>query len=155
MDGPSRQIARYVDRIADTYFTNLDAKLIYRLDRFGRGGHHRPFNDAGFAGVRLMETWEHYDRQHQNLRTENGRVYGARDNRKVWAFRNKLKTEVAWPWGAVENVVWEGHDAAVQLNVEGPDGGQNARIFEALAVRGFAVVPFGGGCGHVVRRATA
>ena len=76
VDGPSRQIARYIDRVTDTYFTNLDAKLIYRLDRFGRGGHHRPFNDAGFAGVRLMETWEHYDRQHQNLRTENGRVYG-------------------------------------------------------------------------------
>ena len=76
VDGPSRQIARYIDRLTDTYFTNLDAKLIYRLDRFGRGGHHRPFNDEGFPGVRLMETWEQYQRQHQNLRTENGIVYG-------------------------------------------------------------------------------
>lgn len=76
VDGPSRQIARYVDRLVDTYFTNLDAKMIYRLDRFGRGGHHRPFNDEGFAGVRIMETWEDYDRQHQDLRTENGREYG-------------------------------------------------------------------------------
>ena len=76
VDGPSRQIARYVDRLVDTYFTNLDAKMIYRLDRFGRGGHHRPFNDEGFPGVRIMETWEHYDRQHQDLRTENGRQYG-------------------------------------------------------------------------------
>jgi hypothetical protein len=76
VDGPSRQIARYVDRIADTYFPNLDAIMIYRLDRFGRGGHHRPFNDAGFPGVRIMETHENYTRQHQDLREENGIRYG-------------------------------------------------------------------------------
>jgi hypothetical protein len=76
VDGPSRQLARYVDRITDEYFQNLDAMMIYRLDRFGRGGHHRPFNDQGFPGVRIMETHEHYDRQHQDLRTEDGREYG-------------------------------------------------------------------------------
>ncbi len=76
VDGPSRQIARYVDRITDKYFTNLDAIMVYRLDRFGRGGHHRPFNDAGFPGVRIMETNEQYERQHQDLRTENGIEYG-------------------------------------------------------------------------------
>ena len=51
-------------------------KIIYRLDRFGRGGHHRPFNDVGFPAVRIMETHEHYDRQHQDLRTEDGVMYG-------------------------------------------------------------------------------
>src|SRR5690606_3248594 len=76
VDGPSRQIARYVDRIADRFFPNLDAMMVYRLDRFGRGGHHRPFNDAGFPGVRIMEAHEHYDRQHQDIRVENGREYG-------------------------------------------------------------------------------
>jgi len=76
VDGPSRQLARYVDRIADLYFPALDAKMIYRLDRFGRGGHHRPFNDAGFPGVRIMETHENYDRQHQDLRVEDGIRYG-------------------------------------------------------------------------------
>lgn len=76
VDGPSRQIARYVDRIADLYFPNLRAVMIYRLDRFGRGGHHRPFNDVGFPAVRIMETHEHYDRQHQDLRVENGIAYG-------------------------------------------------------------------------------
>jgi len=76
VDGPSRQIARYVDRIADLYFPNLDAKMIYRLDRFGRGGHHRPFNDVGFPGVRIMETHENYDRQHQDIRVEGGIEYG-------------------------------------------------------------------------------
>ena len=41
--------------------------MVYRLDRFGRGGDHRAFNDAGFPGVRIVETLEHYDRQHQDL----------------------------------------------------------------------------------------
>jgi hypothetical protein len=50
--------------------------MIYRLDRFGRGGHHKPFNDAGFTGVRIMETHENYNRQHQDIRTENGIAYG-------------------------------------------------------------------------------
>ncbi len=76
VDGVSRQLARYVDRITDMYFTNLDAMMIYRLDRFGRGGHHRPFNDRGFPGIRIMETHENYNRQHQDLRTEHGVEYG-------------------------------------------------------------------------------
>jgi len=76
VDGPSRQLARYIDQMTDRYMTNLDAVMIYRLDRFGRGGHHRPFNDAGFAGVRIMETHENYDMQHQDIRIENGIAYG-------------------------------------------------------------------------------
>jgi Zn-dependent M28 family amino/carboxypeptidase len=76
IDGVSRQLARYVERITREYFTNLDAMMIYRLDRFGRGGHHRPFNDQGFPGVRIMEAHENYTRQHQNIRTEDGIAYG-------------------------------------------------------------------------------
>jgi hypothetical protein len=76
VDGVSRQLARYVARMTDTHFTNLDAKMIYRLDRFGRGGHHRPFNDAGFPGIRIMETHENYIRQHQDIRVEDGIAYG-------------------------------------------------------------------------------
>ena len=56
--------------------TNLKPILIYRLDRFGRGGHHRPFNDEGFAGIRIMETHEHYHRQHQDIRIDDGIEYG-------------------------------------------------------------------------------
>ena len=54
----------------------MNPMMIYRLDRFGRGGHHRPFNDAGFAGVRIMEAHENYTQQHQDIREEDGIKYG-------------------------------------------------------------------------------
>ena len=76
VDSPSRNLARYIKSQADQYLTNLDVMMVYRLDRFGRGGHHRPFNQVGIPGIRIMETHEHYDRQHQDLRTENGRQFG-------------------------------------------------------------------------------
>ncbi|MBW3544026.1 MAG: M28 family metallopeptidase [Bacteroidetes bacterium] len=76
VDSPSRNIGRYIDVLADQYFPNLDVMMIYRLDRFGRGGHHRPFNEQGYPAVRLMEAFENYNRQHQDLRTEGGIKYG-------------------------------------------------------------------------------
>jgi len=76
VDSPSRNLARYVDRMADEFITNLDVMMVYRLDRFGRGGHHRPFNERGIPGVRIMEPHEDYRRQHQDLRTEDGIEYG-------------------------------------------------------------------------------
>ncbi|UCF40614.1 MAG: M28 family metallopeptidase, partial [Gemmatimonadota bacterium] len=76
VDGISRQLARYVDGIADRYVTNLDVMMVYRLDRFGRGGHHTPFADQGYPAVRIMETNENYVRQHQDIRVEDGIAYG-------------------------------------------------------------------------------
>jgi hypothetical protein len=76
VDGSSRQLARYVDKMADLYLPTLDVMMVYRLDRFGRGGHHTPFNNEGFPGVRIMETNENYNRQHQDIRDENGIHYG-------------------------------------------------------------------------------
>ena len=76
VDSPSRNLARYIDKMADDYIPNLDTMVVYRLDRFRRGGHHRPFNDLGFPGVRIMETNENYTRQHQDLREEDGIQYG-------------------------------------------------------------------------------
>lgn len=75
-DSESRQLARYVYEATQTYMPEMNPMLIYRLDRFGRGGHHRPFNDAGFAGVRIMEAHENYNRQHQDIRVEDGIEYG-------------------------------------------------------------------------------
>lgn len=75
-DSPSRNLARYVHRIAHDYAPNLDVMMVYRLDRFGRGGDHRPFTEAGFPAVRLTEPYEDYRRQHQDVRTEDGVDYG-------------------------------------------------------------------------------
>ena len=76
VDGISRQLARYIHKQVKTYMPEMNPMLVYRLDRFGRGGHHRPFNDLGYAGVRIMEAHENYNRQHQDLREENGIKYG-------------------------------------------------------------------------------
>lgn len=76
VDGISRQLARYIHAMTKTFMPEMNPMMIYRLDRFGRGGHHRPFNDQGFAGVRIMEAHENYNRQHQDLRTEGGVEYG-------------------------------------------------------------------------------
>ena len=76
VDGISRQLARYIYTQTSTYMPFMNPIMIYRLDRFGRGGHHRPFNDLGFAGVRIMEAHENYNRQHQDIRVEDGIAYG-------------------------------------------------------------------------------
>ena len=76
VDGISRQLARYVYKTTQTYMPEMNPMMIYRLDRFGRGGHHRSFNDLGYAGIRIMEAHENYNRQHQDVRTENGVKYG-------------------------------------------------------------------------------
>lgn len=76
VDGISRQLARYVLKTTQTYMPEMNPMMIYRLDRFGRGGHHRPFNDLGWAGIRIMEAHENYNQQHQDIRTENGIEYG-------------------------------------------------------------------------------
>ena len=78
VDGISRQLARYVHRMVSSYMPNMNPMMIYRLDRFGRGGHHRPFNDVGFAGIRIMEAHENYTQQHQDIRVEDGIEYGDR-----------------------------------------------------------------------------
>ncbi len=76
VDGISRQLARYVHKTTLEYMPEMNPMLIYRLDRFGRGGHHRPFNDVGFPGVRIMEAHENYTQQHQDIRMEDGIEYG-------------------------------------------------------------------------------
>ncbi|SDL68659.1 Fibronectin type III domain-containing protein [Salinimicrobium catena] len=76
VDGISRQLARYVHETTETYMPEMNPMMVYRLDRFGRGGHHRPFNDLGFPGIRIMEAHENYTQQHQDIRTEDGIEYG-------------------------------------------------------------------------------
>jgi hypothetical protein len=76
VDSPSRNLARFIDRIADEYLTNLDVVMVYRTDRFGRGGDQVRMLEAGYPSVRVTEAAENYNRQHQDLRRENGIRYG-------------------------------------------------------------------------------
>jgi hypothetical protein len=75
-DSASRQVARFIKETADIYSPKFRVMMIYRRDRYGRGGDHIPFVERGFAAVRFTEPNEDYDHQHQNLRTENGKFYG-------------------------------------------------------------------------------
>jgi Zn-dependent M28 family amino/carboxypeptidase len=75
-DGHARQLARYVKETGERYVDNLEVVLIYRNDRYLRGGDHTPFVQRGFTAVRLTEMNENYNHQHQDLRTEKGIVYG-------------------------------------------------------------------------------
>jgi len=75
-DSSSRQLARYIKEQSDRYLKNFHVWMIYRRDRYLRGGDHIPFVERGFAGVRITEVDEDYTHQHQNVRTENGVFYG-------------------------------------------------------------------------------
>ena len=75
-DSSSRELARYVAEVGRTYDAGVKPLLIFRLDRYLRGGDHYSFNQQGFAAVRFTEYWEDFNHQHQNIRTENGVEYG-------------------------------------------------------------------------------
>jgi hypothetical protein len=75
-DGKSRQLARYVKEVGERYIDNLQVVMIYRNDRFLRGGDHTPFVQQGFPAVRFTEMNENYTRQHQDVRIENNIQYG-------------------------------------------------------------------------------
>ena len=75
-DSGSRQLARYIAGVGKTYDAGVKPLLIFRLDRYLRGGDHYSFNQQGFAAVRFTEDREDFHHQHQNVRTENGVEYG-------------------------------------------------------------------------------
>jgi hypothetical protein len=75
-DGPSRALAKTIDGVAGKLRGGLDVFVVRRFDRFGRGGDHSPFLKLGYPAVRFSVGVENYDQQHQDLRTEGGKVYG-------------------------------------------------------------------------------
>ncbi|MHB8284306.1 MAG: M20/M25/M40 family metallo-hydrolase [Caulobacteraceae bacterium] len=76
LDSPSRNVARFIAELAPRYLSGFQAQLVYRTDRYGRGGDQDRFVEAGYPAVRLTEAAENYTRQHQDLRTEGGVRYG-------------------------------------------------------------------------------
>jgi acetylornithine deacetylase/succinyl-diaminopimelate desuccinylase-like protein len=75
-DSPSRQLARFIKEVGERHVPGMKVWLIYRRDRYGRGGDHQPFLERGYAAVRFTEPNENYNHQHQNVRKENGVQYG-------------------------------------------------------------------------------
>jgi len=75
-DSKSRELARYIKEIGERYIDNLDVVMVYRTDRFLRGGDHLPYLKNGFTAVRITEMNENFNHQHQDVRIENGIQYG-------------------------------------------------------------------------------
>jgi hypothetical protein len=76
VDSPSREVARLMAQLAERHLTNLHVRMVYRTDRYGRGGDQVEFVNAGYPAVRVTEAHEDYAHQHQDLRTEHGVRYG-------------------------------------------------------------------------------
>jgi len=89
-DAPSRNISRYLDSLADRLKIGLDVRQIWRTDRFGRGGDHIPFLEAGFPAARISVAVENYNWQHQDLRTENAIKYGDTIDHVDFAYLAKM-----------------------------------------------------------------
>ncbi|KAL8728795.1 MAG: hypothetical protein Q9166_005173 [cf. Caloplaca sp. 2 TL-2023] len=75
-DSPARELARFVVGVAENNYTQMNIPVVYRLDRFLRGGDHRPFLEAGYAACRFTEPNEDFAHQHQDVRVENGTQFG-------------------------------------------------------------------------------
>ncbi|WP_105000418.1 M28 family peptidase [Aureicoccus marinus] len=137
VDGISRQLARYVHRMTKTFMPEMDPRMVYRLDRFGRGGHHRPFNDLGFAGIRIMEAHENYTQQHQDIRVENGIAYGDVLEHVDFDYAKKLTAvnaiclaSLAWAPPAPEEVSIGGIvEPSVRLKWSAVEGAVGYRVY--------------------------
>lgn len=137
VDGISRQLARYVHGNVKKYMPEMNPMMIYRLDRFGRGGHHRPFNDLGYAGIRIMEAHENYIQQHQDVRTENGIEYGDVLEHVNFPYAAKLTAvnainlaSIAWAPPAPESVEIGGIvEASAKLKWSAVDGAVGYKIY--------------------------
>ena len=137
VDGISRQLARYIHKTTKIYMPEMNPMMVYRLDRFGRGGHHRPFNDLGFAGIRIMEAHENYNQQHQNIREENGIKYGDVIEHVNFNYAKKLTTvnainlaSLAWAPLPPKNVAIGGIvEASVKFKWDQVDNAKGYKIY--------------------------
>lgn len=110
-DSPSRQLARYIKTTTEHYVPQLEIQLVYRNDRFLRGGDHTPFSQNGYTAIRFCEMNENYDHQHQNVRKEKNIQYGDLPEfmdfeylHKVTASNLATFSNLAWSPKAPENV---------------------------------------------------
>lgn len=124
-DSESRQWARYIKEMGEMYVAGHEVKLIYRNDRYGRGGDHTPFLRKGFRAVRMTEYYENYDRTHQVVREEDGIKYG------------DVISGVCIPYVARNTRV---NLAAVMNLAQAPAVPQNAKIANARALSNYTIL---------------
>ncbi|WP_228547214.1 M28 family peptidase [Nonlabens antarcticus] len=137
VDGISRQLARYIHKSVTHYMPEMHPMMVYRLDRFGRGGHHRPFNDLGFPGIRIMEAHENYTQQHQDIRVEDGIAYGDVVEHVNFPYARKLTAvnainlaQLAWAPTRPQNVKIGGIvEADVKLSWDAVKGAKGYKIY--------------------------
>ena len=145
-DSPSRQLARYIKTVTNQYIDQLDIKLVYRNDRFLRGGDHTPFSQNGFTAIRFCEMNENFDHQHQDVRKENNVQFGDLPEFMDFEYLKKVTTSnlatfsnLAWSPKAPTNVGIEVKDLTnfstlVWKAAEGKEGyGYNILIRETSA----------------------
>jgi hypothetical protein len=130
-DSPSRQLARYIKTVTNQYVEQLDIKLVYRNDRFLRGGDHTPFSQNGFTAIRYCEMNENFDHQHQTVRKENNIQYGDLPEFMDFEYMKKVAcsnlatlSNLAWSPKAPKNVGIEVKEVTnfSVLNWNKPDG---------------------------------
>jgi len=116
-DSPSRQLARYIKTVTNQYVDQLDIDLVYRNDRFLRGGDHTPFLQNGFTAVRFCEKNENFNQQHQDVRLENGIQYG--DLPEFMDFEY-LRKNAASNLATLSNLAWS-PESPVSVGIEVKD----------------------------------
>lgn len=113
-DSPSRQLARYIKTVTNQYVDQLDIDLVYRNDRFLRGGDHTPFLQNGFTAVRFCEKNENFNQQHQDVRMENNIQYG--DLPEFMDFEY-LRKNAASNLATLSNLAWS-PEAPLSVGIE-------------------------------------
>jgi Zn-dependent M28 family amino/carboxypeptidase len=98
VDSPSRNLARYMDDIADTYLPGFDVSMVYRRDRFGRGGDQIPMMEAGFPAVRVTEAAENYTRQHQDSARRTASPMATRSTASIFSIWRASPGSMPSPW---------------------------------------------------------
>ncbi len=130
-DSPSRQLARYIKSVTNQYVEQLEIKLVYRNDRFLRGGDHTPFSQNGFTAIRFCEMNENFDHQHQTIRKENNIQYGDLPEFMDFEYMKKVAcsnlatlSNLAWSPKAPKNIGIEVKEVTnfSVLNWNKPDG---------------------------------
>jgi hypothetical protein len=139
-DSPSRALGRLIYEVASNAFTEMTVRLIYRLDRYGRGGDHRPFLESGFNGVRFVQANEDYTQQHQDIRNASGIAYGDLPDYLDYAYNTRAAKVVAATMWSLANAPAEPRNVGVNNTVSDNFSQFRWEAPRGLEVEGYEIV---------------